>query len=365
MTLLHAKRYLAGLAVLTAAAMLTACSGDSGGAAGGFNRPPTPVETATVDSRTVEDRFEAVGTIEADEAITIVSEIDGRVISIPFREGDYLSRGALIAQLDTAQLGAELRRARAVRDQRQASYDRIRSVVEQQAGAPQDLDDAAAALAVAEAELALARSRFDKTRITVPFAGMVGARRVSVGAFLRAGQPITDLADIDELRINFSAPERFLGQLRRGAAVTVSTPAFPGMELDGEIIVIEPLLDPETRSARVVARIRNSERRFRPGMSANIAAVLNRRTDALTVPSEAVFVSGNQAFVYVINADSTVARSPLVLGTRLSDAVEVVDGLAPGDRVVRAGHQKLFNGAKVMPVSSQPPADGGQEGGVR
>ena len=88
-------------------------------------------------------------------------------------------------------------------------------------------------------------------------------------------------------------------------------------------------------------------------MSANVTAVLSERGNALTVPNEAVFVEGNQAFVYVVKADSTVARTPLTLGTRLPDAVEVVQGLTPGMRVVRAGHQKLFDGAKVMPIPSQ------------
>ena len=113
-----------------------------------------------------------------------------------------------------------------------------------------DLDDAAAALKVAEANLALARARYAKTQIVAPFDGIIGARKVSIGTFLRAGQGIADLANIDAIRVNFSAPERFLSRLSQGAEVAVSTTAFPGHELKGKIIVIEPVLDPATRSAR-------------------------------------------------------------------------------------------------------------------
>jgi membrane fusion protein (multidrug efflux system) len=129
--------------------------------------------------------------------------------------------------------------------------------------------------------------------------------------------------------------------------------------LEGVINVIEPVLDPGTRSARVVARAKNPEGKFRPGMSANITTVLAQRENALTVPSEAVVVEGNQAFVYVVNPDSTVVRTPLTLGTRMPDAVEVVDGVSDGTVVVRAGHQKLYPGAKVMPVQSVAATSGG------
>ena len=331
---------------------IAGCTKQGGG--GRFSMPPMPVEVAQAHVQTVEDKFEAVGTIEAFEAITVVSEIDAAVTALPFREGSFVRRGELIAQLDDSQLAAELARAEALERQSHTNYERVKSVVDQKAGTPQDLDDAAAGLKVADANLSLAKARFAKTRIAAPFDGMIGARKVSVGTFLRTGQAITELANIDEIRVFFSAPERFLSQLSRGAEVAVSTTAYPGYEVKGKIIAIEPMLDPGTRSARVVARVSNPGRKFRPGMSANIAAILSARPGAITVPNEAVFASGNQSFVFVVKPDSTVARVAITLGTRLADVVEVVQGLDAGSKVVRAGHQKLFDGAKAIPVSSQP-----------
>lgn len=348
-TSLIRPKNLAGVMFLLLAA---ACSGPEN-AGQKFAIPPTAVEVAPVVVQQIADKFEAVGTIEAIESITVVSEIDAAITSLPFREGRSIQRGALIAQLDDSQLAAEMSRAEALRAQTEAAYNRVKAVVEQNAGAPQDLDDAAAALKVAEANLAVANARFAKTRITAPFNGIIGSRRVSVGTFLRAGQAITDLANIDNIRVNFSAPERFLSRLKAGAQVTVFNTAYANFEAKGEILVIEPILDAATRSARIVAKVPNSDRKFRPGMSANISAVLSQRPNAMTIPNEAVFASGDQSFVFVVNQDSTVTRVPLVLGTRFADIVEVVEGLQPGMQVVRAGHQKLFEGAKVMPVTSQ------------
>jgi membrane fusion protein (multidrug efflux system) len=320
---------------------------------GMMSMPPMPVEVAAVQVQEVYDKFEAVGTIEAIEAITVVAEIDATVKRLPFREGSTVRKGELIAQLDDLQLAAEVDRAAALSSQFQANYERIKSVVEQKAGAPQDLDDAAAALKVAEANLDVARARFAKTRITAPFAGLIGSRRVSVGSFVRAGQAITEMANINAMRVNFSTPERYLSKLRQGAAVTVSTTAFPDYELAGKIIVIDPILDSTTRSAGVVAELKNPGQKFRPGMSANVSAVLSARPEAITIPNEAIFGSGNQSFVYVIKPDSTVVRTALTLGIRLANIVEIVGGLEPDMMVVRAGHQKLFDGAKVMPIVSQ------------
>ena len=343
--------------ILVVASIVSGCSGQQADS-GRFSMPPMPVEVARAEVRPIEDRFEAVGSIQADDAITVVSEIDAAVESLPFKEGGLIRKGDVIARLDDGQLAAEYARAEALHEQSHSTYERVKAIVDQKAGSPQDLDDAAAALKVADANLSLARARLAKTKIVAPFDGMVGARRVSVGTFLRAGQAITELANIDEMRVTFSAPERYLSELKQGSQVSVSTIAFPGVKLTGSIAAIEPVLDAATRSASVVARVNNPGRKLRPGMSADVFAVLRSRPDAVTVPNEAVFANGNQSFVYVIKSDSTVARASVSLGTRLADVVEVAAGLNAGQLVVRTGHQKLFDGARVMPVDRQQVATG-------
>lgn len=321
-----------------------------------FTPPPMPVEAAVVQSGTVADRFEAVGTIEAINAITVVSEIDALVKDLPFREGTAIEKGDLIAQLDDTQLQAEQARAIAVRDQKKVTHDRLKALLDQGAIPQQEYDDADASYKVAEAELAMIQARLSKTRITAPFSGIIGARRVSPGAFLRAGQPITDLAQISELKVTFSAPESYYPKLSKGSEVTVSTTAYPGYELKGIINVIEPVVDAATRSANIIALVANPELKFRPGMSAGVSAVLSERNNAMLIPNEAVFAEGDQTLVFVIKADSTVARTAVTLGSRQSKTVEVLKGLDPGMMVVQAGTQKLFDGAKVMPVPQQPMA---------
>jgi len=332
--------------------IVTNCS-DQGSGEGQFAMPPMPVEVAEVKMQIVSEKFEAVGTIEAIEEITVVSEINAAVVALPFIEGSQINKGELIAQLDDSQIAAEVTRSEALYTQSLSAYNRVKKIVDEKAGTPQDLDDALASLKVAEANLKLAEARLNKTRIVAPFSGMIGSRRVSVGSFLLTGDAITELANLNEIRINFSAPEGFLSQLKRGLEVIVYSPVYPGHEVKGKIIAIEPIIDADTRTARIVARVSNPGQKFRPGMSANVSVILSQRPEALTIPTEAVFANGNQSFVYIVNADSTVAPAPVTLGLQMSDVVEISAGLDLGMKIITAGHQKLFPGAKVLPVSTQ------------
>jgi len=295
-------------------------------------------------------------------AVEVVAEIDGKVMDLPFREGATLNQGDLIAQIDDVQLKAERDRAAALLDQQQVTYDRVKELVDQNLAAKQELDNAAAAYKVAEANLALSQARLDKTRAIAPFSGSVGARRVSVGEFLRIGDPITELAQLDQLKAVFSAPERYISKLHKGAIVSVTSPAFPGVKLEGKIDVLEPMVDPSTRNVTIVAHLPNPERLMRPGMSANVNVVLSQRENALVIPSEAVFAEGEALYVFAIGADGVVAKSVVQLGTRTAKDVEVTSGLTEGQQIVKAGHQKLFEGAKVFVVGeggAMPPGDPG------
>ena len=208
---------------------------------------------------------------------------------------------------------------------------------------------------VAEANATLARVHLEKTHIRAPFEGVVGRRLTSVGAWLKPGDPVTDLARLSTLRVAFSAPERLLGELRPGRAVEVRTPAWPDRAFDGHVSVVDPIVDPVTRTVRMLAAVPNRGGVLRPGLSADVSVTLASRDRALTIPDEAVFAEGNASFVYVVKADSSVARTAVTLGTRDSSRVEVIHGLEAGQSVVRAGHQKLYDGAHVMPIGGGPP----------
>ncbi|MGH9366986.1 MAG: efflux RND transporter periplasmic adaptor subunit [Thermoanaerobaculia bacterium] len=306
---------------------------------------------------TVQERLHALGTVEAYDRVRVSAEIDAVVRELPFEEGGIVRQGQPLALFDDRELSAEARRAEALRDQAKLNYDRAERLSTQEISSSQDRDNALAALKVAEANLKLAQARLAKTRIMAPFEGVVGRRLVSPGAFLRSGDVITDLARIDRVKVGFAVPERHLADLKRGALVSVTTVTYPGRPFSGSVDVVDPILDPATRSANLVAVIPNPKRELRPGMSADVTAVLAERPDAITVPDVAIFAEGDRNYLYVVKPDSTVTRRAVELGSRQPGRVEVREGVSPGERIVRAGHQKLFEGAKISPVEETPAAD--------
>jgi membrane fusion protein, multidrug efflux system len=339
-----------GLFLCLAALLSVSCGGKK--AAGGFAPPPTAVEVAAAAKEPVRATLHALGTVEATESVKISAELDALVRELPFEEGRLVRKGQTLAVLNDSELAAEVHRAAALRNQAELNWKRADELVKKKISSSQEENNARAAFDVADANWKLAQARLAKTRIVAPFEGLVGRRLVSPGAFLRVGDVITDLARIDQVKVAFSIPERYLPEMRRGSSVAISTVAYPGHGFAGTVVMVSPILDASTRSAGIVAVVPNPRLELRPGMSADVTAVLSERAGAVTVPAEAVFAEGDRNFLYVVKPDATVDKRAVTLGLRQAGKVEVTQGLQGGEKVVRAGYQKLFPGAKVAPVES-------------
>jgi len=339
----------AGFATLLASFTLSSCAPKQAG--GGFKMPPVPVEVSEARAQTVRDQFRAVGTIESDEDVQIVSELDGTLRSMPFAEGQPVRKGDLIAQIDDRELKPEAERTEAQRELAEANYTRSQKLADQQAISQSELDDSKSAFRVADAAATVAKVRLEKSRIRAPFDGVVGRRLTTVGSWVRAGDPIAHVARLSTLRVAFSAPERMLSELRPGRAVDVRTPAWPGRVFEGHLSVVDPNVDPVTRTVHLIAQVPNPGALLRPGLSADVSVTLSERPGSITIPEEAVFAEGSANFVYVVKPDSSVTKVALQLGSRDSARVEVTHGLTAGQTVVRTGYQKIFEGAHVLPVS--------------
>ena len=327
-------------------------AGGPGKGGGGFQMPPMPVEVASVRPERVRQQFRALANVEADESIEVTSQVSSVVKSLPFGEGQRVAAGALLARLDDSEELAAAQRATAEREQAEANAGRAEKLAEQHVISQAELDDVRSQLKVAQANEAEALAKLEKTRIRAPWAGIAGRRRVSPGAYVRPGDVITEVARVGEVKVRFAAPERYATELLRGVPVEATAPAYPGEVFTGRVSVVDPIVDPETRTVQIVARLPNPKGKLKPGMSANVSVTLSERPAALVVPDEAIFAEGSQHYVFVVRADSTVARTAVQTGLRDSARVEVIAGLTAGQQVVSAGHQKLFDGARVMPIPS-------------
>jgi membrane fusion protein, multidrug efflux system len=309
-------------------------------------RDAVAVEAARVTVGTVIEDLRAVGTLRPNEAVTLVSEIAGRVERIGFREGQAVSAGDVLIELDASILRAELAKARSDLTLARANHERAAALTTRGMTTQRALDEARAALQAAEAGLALAQARLQKATLKAPLAGVVGLRAVSVGAYVTPGERIVELADVDPVKVDFRVQELALSELRRGQPIRVTVDALPGRTFEGEIDAIDPLVDVAGRAIRLRARIPNPRRELSPGLFARVQIVVERRENALLVPESAVFAEGSKRFVYRV-VDGRARLTGVQLGQRRPGQVEIRKGLAPDDMIVTAGHEQIRDGARV------------------
>lgn len=327
----------------------------AGGPPGG-GMPPTMVETTRVQLRDRPNQFETIGSLRADESISVRPEIAGRIEKIHFSEGQNVAEGGLLFTLDDALTRADLNEANANLQNTNRAYQRARELAGKQLIARADLDTTQAELAVNQARAASARTRLEKTQIRAPFGGVTGLREVSVGDYVEAGQKLVDLVRLDPIELDLRAPEVVLSSLAVGQNVDFGVASFPDQVFSATVMAIAPTVDAGGRSVSLRARLDNPEQKLRPGMSARVRIDLTNHGRALMIPEQAIWPSGEQKMVYLV-VDGTAKLVPVTLGARQPGLVEVISGLKAGDEIVVAGQLKLFDGAKVVakpPAAAQP-----------
>lgn len=314
---------------------------------------PTVVETATLVASDFADELSAVGSLKAAESVVLRPETSGRVVSIGFRDGEVVSKGALLLALDTTVQDAELAQARANLALTQSSYRRNQELLEKKFISPQALEASGAALAVQQAAVQLAEAKAAKMRLRAPFRGMVGLRELSVGTYVKEGETLITVDDIASLRVDFRLPESALGRLARGQVVSLSSDALPGEAFTARVEALDPQLDPNGRSIAVRARLDNPGGRLRPGMFVRVRMVLGERKQVVMLP-EAAVIPGQKPSVYTV-VDGKVVPVSVRLGVRRDAQVEVLEGVQAGAVVVTAGQMKLKPGAAVTTAAPAAP----------
>ena len=328
--------------------------GPPAGAPGGKPQGP-PVKVAMVRESAVTDDVTAVGSLLAEESVVIRPEIAGRIVKIHFIEGQSINAGAPLVSMDTSDLRAKLAANEADVTVNRQRFERAKNMAGQKFVSQQAVDEANSNLSRAIALKQETLAQVAKAEIRAPFKGMLGLRKVSTGAYLRAGEDIVNLEDIGSLKLDFRVPEAFLSKIAKGQDVNVRVDAFPKETFSGKIFAIEPAIDAQTRTVLLRARIPNAESKLMPGLFARVNLILERRGTALVVPEEAIVPKGSASLVVKV-VDGKAEFVPVKIGRRRPGEVEIVEGLKVNDTVVTDGQIKLQPGAPVTVMGSPPPA---------
>jgi membrane fusion protein (multidrug efflux system) len=327
------------------------------------------VEVAKVESMTLVDETQAVGSLRSRQGVMLRPEVGGRVKQIFFNDGQRVRKGQLMVQFDDQLPQAQVAQSRAELSIAEANHKRNQELVAQNFISQRSVDESAAALEVSRAKLALAQATLQRLQVLAPFDGIAGLKQINVGDYLKDGADMVNVEDIDAVLLDFRLPERFQTKIRAGQKAQLTIDALPGRPFSAIIQAVDPLIEPNGRSVGVRGCIDNRQQQLRPGMFARVNAVFGSRENAMVIPEEAIIPQGGRTFVVkIVPGDKPEVkvseRVAVKVGLRLPGKVEILEGLSAGDTVVTAGHQRLQkDGTAVRVVDLSQPGGGRPAGG--
>ena len=357
----------------------TGAGGQSGGGMGGGGRqarrltPQSSVPVLVAPARTadVPVYFEGVGTARGLNSVTVRSQVDGKLISVNFREGDNVRRGDVLARVDPATFQAQLDAATAKKalDEAQLAnarrdLERYTNLVKANAVSQQQLDTTRSQVAQLEAQVRVDQAAIDNARafldyctITAPIDGRLGIRLVDEGNFVQAADPtaIVMLTQMRPMAVLFVLPQQELQRVSTafaaGALRAEATDIYRNRVLDrGKLQVIDNQIDQSTGTVQLKAEFPNQDLQLWPGQTVDVRLLIDTLRQVVVVPTSAVQRGPNGTFVYLVEPDDTVVVRSVTVIQQDDSAAVIGDGVKPSDRVVTAGFAQLAEG---RPVSLQ------------
>ncbi len=342
------------------------------------NMPQPAVAVSSYIARTQRwsENAEAVGTFVAINGTDVTTEAGGVVRSIEFNAGQPVEAGTVLLRLNTTNEAATLKSLVAAARLATMQRDRWQKLGNDKLVSLDDVQQRTTNAATAQAQVEAQRALLAQKTIRAPFSGVLGIRKVNLGQFVNPGDPIVSLQQLHPIYLDFSLPEKQMGNVMEGTPIRATVDAVPGRVFEGSITAIEPQVDPGTRNFKAQATLQNANGALRPGTFAHVGFDLGGEREVVVIPQTAVSFNpyGNAVFVIAktrraegevdmqgkpLTGDKFVVKQRFVTtGATRGDLVAVTDGLKPGEQVVSSGLLKLRNDAEVTINNKiQPSAD--------
>lgn len=308
-----------------------------------------PADGHIVKPSSFSDDLLITGSLVANQEVSIVSELPRKVVQVHVKEGNVVSTGTLLFQLDDADLQAQLERLRQQEKLAALNEARLKDLIEHDAAVQQDYDQAITNLKVLEAEIRQLQVTISKTRIRAPFNGRIGIIRAYPGALVSANTTLTNIVDDSHIKVEFAVPEKYahMISLNKDQAFTVASDTA---QYHATIIAKEATMNQQTRTLLIRGITPNTQHTLVPGQSARLNLALRTADNALKIPSQALMPSSDGYAVYVTR-NKTVQITPVQIGQRGAHDVQILKGLSAGDTVITSNLLRLTPGAAVELVT--------------
>jgi membrane fusion protein (multidrug efflux system) len=297
------------------------------------------------------ESVEAVGTASANEQVKITSINSDLVDEVYFSDGEKVKKGELLVTLNNQEEHAKVSELSANLLESQAHLKRLSDLLLSNATSMSLVEQQVAKTKAIEAQLLSAQARLNDTGIRAPFAGVLGFREISRGAYIDAGTIITSLDDLSQIKVDFYLPERLFTKINIDQKITAFNTAYDEKAFVGKVIAIDSRIDPKTRSMKVRAIIANPSGKLRPGMLLNISVLLQIEK-IFQLPESAIIPIEDKHYVFVVNEEKAL-RKRIEIGRRHPGFVEISSGLIEGELVVVEGALKLRDGTAVTIIDQK------------
>jgi membrane fusion protein, multidrug efflux system len=335
--------------------LINSCSSDRkkdaqqlqrGGPGGPGGRQPVRADAFIVRTRLLLDNIEIPGTLVSNETTEIHPEVAGRIIGIYFKEGAYVNKGALLVKLNDADLQAQKRKLLVQVQVAKQNESRSEQLLKIQGISKQDYEAVALQVTNVNADLAVIETQIEKTNVRAPFSGKLGLRMVSVGAYISPTTVISAISQPNQLKLDFTVPERYINQISYGKIVN--------FKIDGNdrtyaarVAATESNITQDTRTLQVRATVQGTTTGLVPGNFARVTLNFEPDPNAIVIPSQAIIPQARGKKVYVYD-DGKAKFVDVTTGIRDSANVQITSGLKVGDTVLITGLLALKPEAKVM-----------------
>lgn len=326
-------------------------SGNGGGAASGKGGKDNKggsamvVDGIVVKSTRSDTNLEISGAIEANESVVLRSEVSGLVTGIFFKEGSTVSKGSTLVKVNDRDIQAQLEDALTKQKLSSTNESRAKQLLAKGAISQEEYDIALADLKSLQAQSQLIRAQLAKTTIRAPFSGRVGLRSISEGTYLTPNTVIANVVSTNPVKITFSIPEKYAGQVKIGSEISFTTDGSAKINI-GKVYAIEPGINTATRTLQIRALAPNENQSLLPGAFATIKLALNSVEDAILVPNEAIVPVLKGKMVY-IQKNGKAEEVMVQAGTRTDENIVITSGLKIGDTVLTSGSMSLKKGSPV------------------
>jgi len=323
-------------------------------------RPVPAVAVADAKTENWQARIAAIGTFRAVQGIDISPQVGGVVRAIDIESGQDVQKGQLLVQIDDSVEQADLKSNLATLRNAELALERQRQLIAGGSTATAQVDSALAARDSAAAAADRTRALIAQKALAAPFAGRLGLRKIDAGQYVQPGTSIVTLQQLDPIDVDFPVPEQDISRVAVGQPLEISVDAFEGKVFLGKVTSIDARVSIEARTILVRAQVGNTNGELRPGMFANVALLVGKGVDVVTLPRTSITYSLYGDTVFVVKpapAPAGAAPSPdqpLIVERRVvktgetrGDRVSIAEGVAAGERIVTEGQLKLQPNARV------------------